>query len=65
MKASTSPTKASPLSVRMYSPLKWASFFSSKNAGDGLTSSSRNSVSTTSQGTISRSPDGAQPSSMR
>ena len=52
-------------SARMYSPLNARSFFSSKNAGEGLTSSSRNSSSMTDQGTISRSPDGAQPSSIR
>ncbi len=49
----------------MYSPLNARSFFSSKNAGEGLTSSSRNSSSITDQGTISRSLAGAQPSSIR
>ena len=52
-------------SARMYSPLNARSFFSSKNAGEGLTSSRRNSSSITDQGTISRSPLGAQPSSIR
>ena len=52
-------------SARMYSPLNARSFFSSKNAEERLTSSSRNSSSMTDQGTISRSPEGAQPSSMR
>ena len=49
----------------MYSPLKAVSFFTSKNAGDGTTSSSRNCSSITAHGTISSSPFGAQPSSMR
>ena len=57
--------KSSTGNARMYSPLKARSFFSSKNAGDGLTSPSRNSSTITSQGTISRSPVGAQPSSIR
>src|SRR5262249_5381879 len=52
-------------SALMYSPLNARSFLTSKNAGDGLTSSIRNSATISSNGTISRSPRGAQPSSMR
>jgi hypothetical protein len=56
---------SSTLSARMYSPLNARSFFSSKNAGDGLTSARRNVASIVSHGTISDSPGGAQPSSIR
>ena len=52
-------------SARRYSPLNAVSFFTSKNAGDGTTSSSRNSATTRDQGTISLSPLGAHPSVMR
>ena len=51
--------------ARMYSPLNARSFFTSKKAGEWLTSSSRNSSSMSDHGTISRSPLGAQPSSIR
>ena len=52
-------------SARMYSPLNARSFFTSKNAGDGFTSSILNSATISSNGMISRSPPGAQPSSIR
>jgi hypothetical protein len=49
----------------MYSPLNARSFFSSKNAGDELTSSRRNVSRMVANGTISVSPGGAQPRVMR
>jgi len=45
--------KSSRASWRMYSPLKWASFFRSKNALDALTSSRRNSSTISLSGRIS------------
>ena len=54
-----------PSIARMYSPLKAASFLRSKNAGEWVTSSSRNSSSICAHGTISVSPRGAQPSVIR
>ena len=46
--------------------LSYLFFFTDpENAGDGFTSSIRNSATMSSHGTISRSPRGAQPSSIR
>ena len=45
--------KSSTDSIRMYSPLNAVSFLMSKNAGEWLTSSSRNDCSIVDHGTIS------------
>ena len=49
----------------MYSPLNAVSFLTSKKAGEGTTSSRRNSATMRCHGTISLSPLGAQPRVIR
>jgi hypothetical protein len=58
-------TNSSTVSARMYSPLNACSFFTSKKAGDDVTSAMENSARICSQGTISTSPLGAQPRHMK
>jgi hypothetical protein len=56
---------SSGVRLRMYSPFMCAIFFTSKNAGECDTSSSRNCSISVASGTISSSPRGLHPSSAR